>query len=56
MFKDPLTSKDAAEKMIEMKTKETVYKLLETQQTDQEFVNNLMDLCLLNKMANSYNN
>jgi hypothetical protein len=57
MFKDPLSSQKAneqAEIIIGMKTEKLVQELTNSNLSDDCFTVNLMNLCILNKMADSH--
>ena len=58
MYKDPLWSNQVnkiASKGIDQKIEKLVEKLsLDTEQSDTDFMSNLYDLCVLNRMADSH--
>lgn len=57
MFKEPLASQHQNKmnkKRIELEMNKAAGNVLDETQSDESFFNNLLDLCTLNKMADSY--
>jgi len=57
MFKCPMSNREANEqaaRFIERKITEKVSALIDPEQSNSEFIGNLFDLCILNKMAESH--
>ena len=58
MYKEPMISKETNEvaaKRINQKIEKTVEKLSsDTKQSDTDFMSNLYDLCVLNRMVDSH--
>ena len=57
MYKEPFASKEtnaAAALRVEQKIKQVAAKVADPDQNDADFTANLLDLCMLNRMAESH--
>jgi len=57
MYKEPFISKETNDTIAlrtEQKMKQVAVKVMDTNQTDADFIGNLLDLCTLNRMAESH--